>query len=853
MGINGILPKILPSAGRENYDLRALADGLIVASSLPSSPNSSTAMTATSSSSPTTAPAKAAMSTISTANEGKRHRGANDDMHYDDDNENCDGINSNRNAKRRKLHPSPAMHPTKPPTTERIKTWKRRKFRVAIDIHGWISRAAHGNGVYLLDERHLSYHGRNELRMERERSRSNDVVVENCDIGGADENEARSGGVCEEGQNGNHHAANNYYQEGKNNFCNGSYLNQQDQNNYLQQQQQQQQQEKQQQQQQYMQAEERRLAFIIKCTNFILHRLEYLQNQCQVDILPVLDGKTPPCKRETVKLRANKKEEASLIRDGDDDAVRKTKIPHATSNTTENEISMTDEAAATEAEALRKIAASKRAGATYNQPNQSSECDKMKDDRPTIQQQLTKELLEEFRRRKYPFLQSPYEADGQLAYLSNRHLVDLVITEDSDLIALGVQTLVYRLSGGGCDDDGILEANNHYYNTSGNGKGSIYTDINNGNSNSNRKFTTPLKGTILHRKDLGSSHGIDLLDFSNAMLATMFVAAGCDYCDSLKGIGIVTARNVVKRAFHGGTEADGIYRFGGRRHHCHGCVDDDDDEDDFDCEDDDGRTPVLKKVLNKLFHSCQKKDRDRFLPLRDPAKEDARYSYERSFLRALAMFRHPLVYDPILCRNVISNDVSEDEDDSHNGSDDNCSHGGFRATPSFLKEEEFLMEYDPYRELVTKRKFLYDAVGSPFSPDIARKIAEGLVDPRVIHNTEEENQDGNQPKKEYPHKGCDDHDDDDDDDKNTKLSSTNKPEHPSTQLEIDEASKEASFTYFTQDSHSNLPSSYNSQENFIGGRGTEQSKSTSSGTSTGLISSLSPDLLASPSPVKYYV
>jgi hypothetical protein len=33
------------------------------------------------------------------------------------------------------------------------------------------------------------------------------------------------------------------------------------------------------------------------------------------------------------------------------------------------------------------------------------------------------------------------------------------------------------------------------------------------------------------------------------MLDVMFVAAGCDYCDSIRGIGVVTAQDVVKNAF----------------------------------------------------------------------------------------------------------------------------------------------------------------------------------------------------------------------------------------------------------------------------------------------------------------
>ncbi len=99
---------------------------------------------------------------------------------------------------------------------------------------------------------------------------------------------------------------------------------------------------------------------------------------------------------------------------------------------------------------------------------------------------------------------------------------------------------------------------------------------------------------MLCRRDLGSSHRINLCDFSDGMLTTMFVAAGCDYCKLLMGIGIVTARNIVKGAFHG-CKAEGVYH----------------------------RVPgedvlALKAVLNKLFQSCNKGARARMLPLDDP-------------------------------------------------------------------------------------------------------------------------------------------------------------------------------------------------------------------------------------------
>jgi exonuclease-1 len=41
------------------------------------------------------------------------------------------------------------------------------------------------------------------------------------------------------------------------------------------------------------------------------------------------------------------------------------------------------------------------------------------------------------------YIVSPYEADAQLAYLSSSGLVDLVISEDSDLLPYGAKQVIY--------------------------------------------------------------------------------------------------------------------------------------------------------------------------------------------------------------------------------------------------------------------------------------------------------------------------------------------------------------------------------------------------------------------------
>lgn len=669
MGINSLLPKILPSAGRENYDLRALSDGIISLTAGVTAPYSGAAPS--------------------------------------DDGASDAGNAEERLSKRQRTQPLSPHSSTK-------QTWTKRKIRIAVDVNGWIARAAHGHGAHLMDERLLSYHGRAELSRLREVQRANQMQQQQ-----QQQQQISSG---EEHQNGE---ANN-----------GESTN--DTNNN--------------------EEEQKQLEYISKCIFFVLQRIEYLRDQCNALVLPVLDGATPPVKRRVVKMRSDKRKRAVEERDGEGGVG----IGDATATTTmtnEQQLEEGDadeqlqEATTTEANALRKIALSQRAGlgSDYN-----------------TRRLLLSSLLTEFRTRQWPFIVAPYEADGQLAYLANGGLVDLVVTEDSDLIALGVPRLVYRLGGW------------------------------NGGNSANRSSSSGLKGTILQRRDLGSSHGIDLMDFSDGMLATMFVATGCDYCDSLKGVGINTARGIVKRAFHGGESLENRSPV----------LDE----------------PVLKLVLHDLYRACHKDARVELLPLSDPEKEEARLVYERAFLAALAMFRHPLVYDPISGENIISNDVSE-------GRSSNVS-------ASFMRDEQLLMEYAPYRELVTNREALYQVVGTPFSPSTAKRIAEGLVDPRKQleeqHRLNEEGEaaanavEGWQVGKEGGGEDAD----------NAQL----QQEEPGEEEGDDDEEDSEDSAYLTQGTATGALQL--SSQDFTA-VGTQQSKS-----SGGNISSLSPDLLDSQSPAK---
>ena len=651
MGVNGVLPKILPSAGRENYDLRALADGLV-----------------------------------------EYHRTQTVDSSDDSD---------EPSAKRRRL-------------------WTRRKVRVAVDVNGWIARAAHGYGGDLMDERHSTYHGRAELRNEQQMQQQPNQS-----------NNER------EGEQASHLPTTTA--AGTNN--NNNHTDQ---------------------------TQKQRIEYITKVISFVLQRIEYLRDECSTMVIPVLDGATPPCKLTMVKQRSNKRKRASEQRDEVAQSPARASMNDDAANTIgngqdEEDAEEEDEATRTHAEVLSRISKSKQAGTGKDY---------------ALRIEILSELLQEFRKRRWPFIVAPYEADGQLSYLANTRGVDLVVTEDSDLIALGCPTLVYKMGGW----NGLNAANR--------GDGGASNNNVFGRRGQQRNSTPGyhLRGTMLHRHDLGSSHGINLLDFTDAMLATMFVAAGCDYSNSLKGIGIVTARNIVKKAFHGG-EAD----------ESHPSL---------------SSEPVLKVVLNQLFKQCQKEAHEQVWPLDDPEKDEARDAYERSFLAALAMYRHPLVYDPIARVHVIANDVS----DGSTSSSRVCSE-------TFLRDERILMEYEPYRELVTRKELLYQVIGTPFAPKVARGISEGLIDPRqlpapdlVADNTAESNHEI-------------------DDNAAAQESSQNQTEDEE-ETESRDLTQEGSAMQLS------------SQE--FSGMGTQQSggtqlSSTQQSKSSSMISSLSPDLLASPS------
>lgn len=106
------------------------------------------------------------------------------------------------------------------------------------------------------------------------------------------------------------------------------------------------------------------------------------------------------------------------------------------------------------------------------------------------------------------YVVAPYEADAQLAYLERSHLVDGIITEDSDLLVFGCRKVLFKL-------DSVA-----------NTVVSISRD----------DFASVSDGT-----------GVSLVGWSDVQFRWMAILSGCDYLPSIPGVGLKTACALLRK------------------------------------------------------------------------------------------------------------------------------------------------------------------------------------------------------------------------------------------------------------------------------------------------------------------
>jgi len=102
------------------------------------------------------------------------------------------------------------------------------------------------------------------------------------------------------------------------------------------------------------------------------------------------------------------------------------------------------------------------------------------------------------------YVVAPYEADPQLAYLERTGLVDAVVTEDSDLLVFGCRNVLFKLDGeGNC--------------------------------------------VSISRDDFARCREYNFAGWSETEFRQMAILSGCDYLDSIVGLGLKTAYRLLRK------------------------------------------------------------------------------------------------------------------------------------------------------------------------------------------------------------------------------------------------------------------------------------------------------------------
>jgi 5'-3' exonuclease len=114
-----------------------------------------------------------------------------------------------------------------------------------------------------------------------------------------------------------------------------------------------------------------------------------------------------------------------------------------------------------------------------------------------------RQVIEELKRLKIPYIVAPYEADAQLVYLEKIGIIDGIIAEDSDMLAFGAKRLVTKLDKfGNCDE--------------------------------------------IDRANFGKCTEVSLVGWTDKEFRHMCILSGCDYLPSPVGIGLKRAHKYLK-------------------------------------------------------------------------------------------------------------------------------------------------------------------------------------------------------------------------------------------------------------------------------------------------------------------
>ncbi|RLN54745.1 hypothetical protein BBJ29_009243 [Phytophthora kernoviae] len=113
-------------------------------------------------------------------------------------------------------------------------------------------------------------------------------------------------------------------------------------------------------------------------------------------------------------------------------------------------------------------------------------------------------VIQHLRAQNVLYVVAPYEADAQLAYLVKNGLADGVITEDSDCLPFGCQTVLFKM-----DRDNVAQE--------------------------------------IQTANLKKNKGLSFHMFTEQMFLEMCIFSGCDYLSSIPGFGLKKAYTAMKQ------------------------------------------------------------------------------------------------------------------------------------------------------------------------------------------------------------------------------------------------------------------------------------------------------------------
>ena len=146
---------------------------------------------------------------------------------------------------------------------------------------------------------------------------------------------------------------------------------------------------------------------------------------------------------------------------------------------------------------------------------------------------MAREVMDGLEQEGFSFLVAPYEADAQLAFLAHSGAVDLIATEDSDLVAYGCPHVLFKL-----DKQGACEELRW---------GSLFVKA--PRAAAPRPADEDDGDEIALLEDAGkhAGKGLSFARMTPDSFLLMCILAGCDFLDSLPNVGIKRAHALARR------------------------------------------------------------------------------------------------------------------------------------------------------------------------------------------------------------------------------------------------------------------------------------------------------------------